>query len=76
MLDCPPELSFGNWKPNDALPDYDDDVSGFSLVFPYEELIEIPEVLEGVPVHRHNHSSFPSSSVLVPIPAAPNNSLG
>jgi hypothetical protein len=72
LLDgCDPDLSFGTWQPKDSLPDYDNDISGFPLVSPYEDLVEIPEALEGVPVYNPVHSSFPPSSVLVPIPAVP-----
>ncbi len=60
---CPSELSFGNWKNPDSLPDYDDDVFDFVLSPPYEGLVEVPEELEGVPVHNPNHPSFPPSSV-------------
>ncbi len=68
---CPPELSFGNWCAPDSLPEYDDEVSGFGLSPPYEGLVDVPEALEGVPVHNPSHTSFPPSSVLVPISSAP-----
>jgi hypothetical protein len=67
---CPTELSFGDWSVSDSLPPYDDDVTGFDLSPRYESLVEVPEVLEGVPVTNPSHPSFPSSSVLVPISAA------
>jgi hypothetical protein len=74
LLDeCDPALSFGNWQMTDPLPDFDDDISGFDLVPPYEDLVDIPEALEGVPVFNPTHPSFPSSSVLVPIPAVPSS---
>jgi hypothetical protein len=72
LLDgCDPALSFGDWKATDSLPEFDDDITGFNLVSPYEDLVDFPEALEGVPVFNPTHPSFPSSSVLVPIPAVP-----
>ncbi len=77
MLDgCPDELSFGSWASGDDLPMYDDDVAGFGLSGPYSGgYVEVPELLEGLPVHSPRHPSFSESSILVPIPAAPNPEL-
>ncbi len=74
LHECPTDLSFGTWTVTDALPPYDDDVHGFDLSAPYRSIVEIPENLEGVPVHIPDHPCFPSSSVVVPIPAAPSPS--
>jgi hypothetical protein len=74
LLDeCDPALSFGTWQTTDPLPDFDDDVAGYGLAPPYEDLVVIPEVLEGVPVVNPTHPSFPPSSVMVPIPAVPSS---
>jgi hypothetical protein len=72
LLDgCPADLSFGDWCVHDSLLLYDDDVTGFPLCPPYASLVEHPSALEGVPVFRPCYPSFPLSSVLVPVPAAP-----
>ena len=73
---CPAELSFGNWGVHDPLPDYDDDVSDFTLSAPYGNFVEVPEEVSGVPVHNPHHPSFPVSSVLVPVSAAPSLPVG
>jgi hypothetical protein len=65
---CPAELSFGMWGVREPLPAFDDDVTGFSLS---DGLVEAPLLLDGVPVHNPSNLSFPSSSVFVPVPAAP-----
>jgi hypothetical protein len=66
----PPEFSFGNWSDADSLPDYEDDVTGFSLGAPSGPLVHAPREIPELPVHIPNHPSFPLSSVLVPIPAS------
>ncbi len=40
---CPTDLSFGTWTVADALPPYDDDVTGFGLSAPYRSIVEIPD---------------------------------
>ena len=76
LLDnCPSDLSFGDWSVHDSLPLYDDDVTGFPLCSPYDSLVEHPSALDGVPVFSPSHPSFPPSSVLVPVRAAPSNSF-
>ncbi len=72
MLDgCPEEFSFGSWSPGDALPDHDDDVTGFSVTAPYDSGEDAPECLEGLPAYHPGHASFPESLVLIPIRAVP-----
>ncbi len=72
MLDqCPADLSFGDWGVHDQLPPYDDDVNGFPITAPYGNFVDVPEEMLGVPVQNPSHPSFPTSSVLVPIPAVP-----
>jgi hypothetical protein len=69
--DCPEEFSFGSWSPGDALPDHDDDITGFGISAPYDIYEDIPECLEGLPAYHPSHASFPGSSVLIPIRAVP-----
>ncbi len=72
MLDgCPESLSFGSWSPGDALPPHDDDVTGFGFSAPTRGYAQVPALLEGLPVTNPSHPSFPVSTVLVPIHAAP-----
>jgi hypothetical protein len=68
---CPDNLSFGSWSPGDAFPLYDDDVTGFTFSAPPGSYVEAPEQLDGLPVTNPGHPSFPVSTVLVPIRAAP-----
>ncbi len=68
---CPADLSFGTWGVRDPLPEFDDDVTGFSLSSPYDGLVDPPVPVDGVPVHNPSHLSFRPSSVLVPVPPAP-----
>jgi hypothetical protein len=72
MLDgCPAEFSFGLWSHGDALPDHDDDVTGFNYEAVPEDYVEVPEELQGLPAYSPSHVSFPESSILVPIRAVP-----
>ncbi len=66
----PLELSFGDWCDSDALPDYEDDVTGFSLGSPSGPLVHEPREIPELPVHVPNHPGFPPSVVSVPIPAS------
>jgi hypothetical protein len=65
-----PELSFGTWAESDLLPDYEDDVTGFSLGSPPGPLVHQPQEIPELPVHVPDHPSFPPSAVEVPIPAS------
>ncbi len=65
---CPADLSFAEWQPNDPLPEFNDDISGFGLGSPSGNLIEEPEEHPDRPVHFPDHPAFgPTSSVGVPI---------
>lgn len=66
----PPDLSFGNWTDTDSLPDFDDDVTGFSLGPPSGSLVREPREIPELPVHIPNHPGFGPSAVVVPIPAS------
>jgi hypothetical protein len=68
---CIDELSFGTWTVDDALPDYDDEVTSFGLDQPYDDLVEVPVATAGVPVDVPHHPSFPVSAVVVPIRSRP-----
>ncbi len=39
----PSELSFGTWQDSDALPEFEDDVTGFSLRAPPGSLVREPQ---------------------------------
>ncbi len=69
---CDADLSFGNWGVTDALPQYDDDVTSFELIQPYDDLLEYPAEGFSIPVDVPNHPSFPISGVVVPIRSRPN----
>ncbi len=66
----PPELSFGNWSDSDPLPNFEDDVTGFSLGPPSGPLVHEPREIPELPVHIPNHPGFGPSAVVVPIPAS------
>jgi hypothetical protein len=66
----PLEFSFGAWKNSDALPDFEDDVTGFNLVAPPGNLVHEPTEIPELPVHVPDYSGFPPSVVSVPIPAS------
>ncbi len=68
---CDDDLSFGLWSVTDDLPLHDDDVTSFEVDQPYEDLVEDPIAVEGVPVGVPHHPSFPPSGVVVPIRSRP-----
>jgi hypothetical protein len=65
----PSEYSFEDWCPSDPLPEYDDDVRGFTLASPSGNLVEDPVSIPDLPVHVPNHPAFGEpSGVAVPLP--------
>jgi hypothetical protein len=54
----------------DPLPDFVDDVTGFTLGAPHGSLVNEPQAIPELPVHIPAHPAFPPSSVVVPIPAS------
>jgi hypothetical protein len=68
---CDPDLSFGSWSVTDDLPFHDDDVTSFAVDQSYDDLLEDPVAVEGVPVEAPHHPSFPPSGVVVPIRSRP-----
>ncbi len=72
LAGCPEELSFGNWASGDALPDYDDDITGFFFSDSASDFdAKVPERLDGLPAYSPDHASFSKSSVVMPIRAVP-----
>jgi hypothetical protein len=64
----PLEYSFQDWTPSDPLPEFEDDVNGFSLVIPPGDLVLSPLSIPDLPVHIPHHSSFGEpSGVVVPL---------
>ncbi len=70
MLEGSPlEYSFQDWDTTDPLPEYEDDVNGFSLVIPPGDLVVSPMSIPDLPVHIPHHPSFGEpSGVVVPLP--------
>ena len=68
--ESPSEFSFGDWSSVDPLPDFVDDVTGFTLGAPHGSLVNEPQEIPELPVHIPDHPAFPPSSVTVPIPAS------
>ncbi len=66
----PPELSFGTWADFDALPEFDDDVTGFGLRVPSGSIVPEPQKLRELPVYFPDNPAFPPSAVPIPIPAS------
>ena len=54
----PLEFSFQDWDTTDPLPEYEDDVNGFSLVIPPGNLVVSPMSIPDLPVHIPHHPSF------------------
>jgi hypothetical protein len=66
----PPEFSFGTWTDSEALPEFEDDVTGFGLDAPPGNSVHEPVEVSELPVHFPNHPGFSPSVVSVPIPAS------
>ena len=64
------DLSFGEWKDTDELPEYEDHVSGFGLEAPVDGEDDINPLRDASwPTYQPNHSAFgPPSCVKVPVP--------